>query len=194
MMKRVGIYSGTFDPVHTGHITFAMQALLAARLDELYFLPERQPRRGKTPEHFGHRVAMLKRAVRPHNGMDVLEVTSKQFTVLKTLPELKKRFQNDQLIFLLGSDVALFMPTWPHADQLIARVEFFVGLRGDVEEKYVRDALCDAGVPENKLQIVKSFARNVTSGKIRTALRNKHSVDGLLASVNRYALQEWLYL
>ena len=43
-MARIGIYAGTFDPVHAGHVAFALQSLEAAKLDRVYFLPERRPR------------------------------------------------------------------------------------------------------------------------------------------------------
>jgi cytidyltransferase-like protein len=61
--SRIGIYSGTFDPVHAGHMAFALQAMQEAKLDRLYFLPERRPRYKQGVEHFAHRVAMLERAI-----------------------------------------------------------------------------------------------------------------------------------
>jgi nicotinate-nucleotide adenylyltransferase len=70
--NRIGIYSGTFDPVHSGHISFALQSLKAAKLDKVYFLPERRPRNKQQVEHFGHRVAMLKRAIKPYPEFNVL--------------------------------------------------------------------------------------------------------------------------
>lgn len=42
-MSRIGIYSGSFNPVHAGHIAFALQALESANLKTIYFLPERRP-------------------------------------------------------------------------------------------------------------------------------------------------------
>src|SRR4051812_4657029 len=96
-MKRIGIYAGTFDPVHSGHVSFALQALKAAELDKVYFLPERRPRNKQHVEHFGHRTAMLKRAAQPHSQFEVLEMVDISFSVERTLPKLQKQFEGDQL-------------------------------------------------------------------------------------------------
>ena len=193
-MKRIGIYSGTFDPVHTGHVAFALQAVEAARLDALYFMPERCPRRDKTPEHFGHRVAMLYRAVRPHRKLRVIEVTSRTFTITKTLPELKKIFPSDQLVFIFGSDIVGYKADWPYFSQLKKTAEFCIGLREGAKEKDVEAELDRTGIAKSRRYIIKSYASAVSSTKIRSALSNKRTEKGLLTSVHRYAKEEWLYL
>src|SRR5438270_13558590 len=111
-MARIGIYAGTFDPVHAGHIGFALQAAQQARLDKLYFLPERRPRDKRGVEHFGHRVAMLRRAIKPHPKFGVLELPDISFSIERTLPRLEQKFQGDHLVFLFGSDAALQLPDW----------------------------------------------------------------------------------
>jgi nicotinic acid mononucleotide adenylyltransferase len=72
--SRIGIYAGTFDPVHAGHVSFALHAMTVAQLDEVYFLPERLPRYKPGAAHFAHRVAMLKRAVKPHPDLQIIEL------------------------------------------------------------------------------------------------------------------------
>src|SRR3982750_4185468 len=101
-MARIGIYAGVFDPVHAGHIAFALQAGDKARLDKIYFLPERRPRHKQGVEHFGHRVAMLKRASKPHTKLDVLELEDISFNMERTLPRLQKKLKGEQLVFLFG--------------------------------------------------------------------------------------------
>jgi len=49
-LSRVGIYSGGFDPVHAGHIVFALKAQKVAGLSQIYFVPERRPLVGGEPE------------------------------------------------------------------------------------------------------------------------------------------------
>src|SRR5207237_1081890 len=127
--KRIGIYSGSFDPVHAGHLSFALQAIEQAQLDAVYFLPERRPRNKQGVEHFGHRVAMLDKAVKPHRKLQVLELEDVSLTVASTLPRLLKRFPRAQLVFLMGSDVTQYLPTWPNAARLLQQVELVVGVR-----------------------------------------------------------------
>jgi nicotinate-nucleotide adenylyltransferase len=193
-MKRIGIYSGTFDPVHAGHIAFAKQALKAAKLDAVYFLPERRPR-GKTgTEHFGHRVAMLKRASRPYRKLHVLELEDVSFTVATTLPRLQKRFGNAQLVFLVGSDVATHMPEWDNADQLLKQVELVVGVRSSDSSVVMQESLNRWATQPLQTTIIESSAPAISSRKIREALRRREYVPGLLRSVERYSSRNWLYI
>ena len=139
-MRRIGIYAGTFDPVHTGHVAFALQAMEKAKLDKLYFLPERRPRHKKGVEHFGHRVAMLQRAVKPHPKFAVLELDDVSFSIERTLPRLKREFLSDQLVFLFGSDAIQHLGNWPLAERLLASSELVIGLRSQDDRLQRADA------------------------------------------------------
>lgn len=193
-MKRVGIYAGSFDPVHAGHIAFALQALREAGLDKIYFLPERRPRNKQGVEHFGHRVAMLKRASKPHAKLDVLELEDISFTMQRTLPRLQKRFAGSQLVFLFGSDVAQQLSNWPKAENLLHSSELVVGVREGAMPAHVRQDVNSWPTKPQKLYVFESYAPEVSSRRVREALRSQQKVSGLLASVARYANRNWLYV
>jgi nicotinate-nucleotide adenylyltransferase len=190
--KRIGIYSGSFDPIHLGHITFALQAFKLADLDELYFLPERQPINKNVQELFGHRVAMAKRAIKPYKKFKLLELDEKHFSVAKTLPKLQSRFKNDQLVFLFGSDIVASLAKWPDSAKLLESSELVIGVRdGDTQEKLLKLT--------NKWQAmgvfyIDSYAPKVASTKIRLALNHSKKADGLLSSVSKYIRKNWLYI
>jgi nicotinate-nucleotide adenylyltransferase len=191
---RIGIYAGTFDPVHAGHLTFALQAMQAANLDRIYFLPERQPRGKHGVEHFGHRVAMLERALRPYKKFKVLELVDVNFSVQRTLPQLQKQFADDQLVFLFGSDVIAKLPDWPHVKQLLSDSELVIGLRAQDNEAELRQSLSSWTVRPMALTLFHSYAPHVSSGRIREALRLRQKAPGVLKSVERYSDKHWLYV
>lgn len=193
-MKRLGIYAGTFDPVHAGHIAFALQALRAAGLDKVYFLPERQPRGKTAPTHFAHRVAMLKQAARPHPQFGVLELPDVNFGVRQTLPRLKRQFGDSQLLFLFGSDVVARLPTWPLAERLATHHELIIGLRGDDNQAELQQAIAAWPFQALAVTLIASQAPGVSSGKIRDSLRRGQSTAGSLTSVARYSNRHWLYV
>ena len=89
MSKRIGIYAGAFDPVHKGHVSFALQAIELAGLDEVAFVPEPRPRNKAGVTHLSHRIAMLRLAVKGHPKLKILEVPDKQFLVATSLPRLR---------------------------------------------------------------------------------------------------------
>ena len=193
--RRIGIYAGTFNPVHAGHITFALQALKSAKLDSLLFLPERQPRHKTGAEHFAHRVAMLQRAVRPHPKFGVLELPDVNFSVQRTLPRIQQLYPNDQLVFLFGSDIISTLGDWPYASQLLKTSEIVVGLRNGAQTKKSVERIVKSWRQQpKKIVTIRSFAPDISSGTVREALSKRRPVRGLLASVARYSNQHWLYV
>ncbi|HSH18541.1 MAG TPA: adenylyltransferase/cytidyltransferase family protein [Candidatus Saccharimonadales bacterium] len=191
---RIGVYAGAFDPVHAGHIAFALQALKAARLDQVVFVPERRPRAKPGVEHFGHRVAMLKTALAPHPNLAVLEMVERQFTVARTLPGLQAIFPGAELVFLMGSDAVLSLPAWRHADRMMGQCEFVIGLRSSLWRPELERSIRAWNPRLDNVSIVPSYAPDVSSSDIRQALRTNQEAKGLLSSVQRYARREWLYV
>ncbi len=192
--RRIGIYAGTFDPVHSGHIAFALQALRAVNLDKIYFLPERRPRDKQQVEHFGHRVAMLKQALKPYPEFSMLELVEVSFSVERTLPKLRQKFKDSQLVFLFGSDVAIGLAAWPNVKQLLASAELVIGLRNQDDRHSLHTVIEDWPIAPEAVSILNSFAPDVSSGNVRDALRKRQSAAGLLTSVERYSDHHWLYI
>lgn len=194
-MTRIGIYAGTFDPVHAGHIAFALQSIEAARLDRVYFLPERRPRTKQQVEHFGHRVAMLKKAFAPHPKLKVLELVDVNFSVTRTLPKLREMFAGDQLVFLFGSDVVPGVAAWPNSQGLLQGNEFVVGLRDGDSREGIHKIIESWSPQPAAVTVFQSYAPDVSSRKIREALHlRKPAAKGTLKSVERYSDHHWLYV
>lgn len=192
--RRIGIYAGVFNPVHAGHISFALQAIKTAKLDGVVFVPERNPRYKSEVEHFAHRVAMLKRAVRPHPAMAVLELVDRRFTVKRTWPQLESIFAGDELVLLAGSDVALYIPEWHRSERMLKSCELVVGVRDSHDLPDVKLLISSWQQTPKKLHILESYAADVSSGNVRDAIRRRQETKGLLQSVRQYAHRNWLYV
>jgi nicotinate-nucleotide adenylyltransferase len=194
LKRRVGIFAGTFDPVHVGHITFALQAIEEADLDHVLFVPERRPRGKLAPEHFGHRVAMIRHCLQPHSKLAVLEVDEPNLTVNRSLPHLYAATDDADLVLLVGSDVVDEMIGWPDIDRLLSQISLVVGVRGGESAEAVELQVASWAVQPRDLTIFESFAPEVSSGAIRDGLRTGRSAAGVLDSVRRYSRENWLYV
>lgn len=192
--QRVGFYAGTFNPVHAGHISFALQAAQAAKLDKLYFVPERQPRGKAGVEHFGHRVGMLRQALQPHPHFDVLELVDVNLSVVRTFPKLQQQFYGSELVFLFGSDVVSSMAAWPNIEQLLMGSELVIGLRHNDTAHSVQHVVAEWSMQPKAFRVVSSYAPNISSGRVREALYQRRWAKGLLPSVERYSRRHWLYV
>ena len=193
MTKRIGIFSGIFDPVHGGHLAFALKAIQAASLDRVYFLPELKPRRKIHPTHFVHRLELIRIATKSYEKLEVLELPDRTFSAHKTLPRLRKIFPNDELWLLVGSDLAHYLPSWPHIDVLLSDMKLIVGMRPpDTPEKAQKYLKKLSTVPQNSY-IITGQLNSVTSTGIRQALQANKTPHGLVASTQDYIKANWLY-
>jgi len=137
MKHNIGIYSGTFDPIHVGHIAFAKEVARELTLDTVVFLPEQRPRGKRRVTDIHHRVELIKQAIQNDNQLQILSLPMQQFTVAETLPELQKHFTNANLTFLIGSDIVrTFTYRWDGLETLLKAATFAVGIRaGDNQDE-----------------------------------------------------------
>jgi len=179
-MKKLGILSGTFDPVHKGHVDFALESIKVCGLERVYLLPERSPRRKKNLTDFAHRLEMLKLAAGSHKQLEVLQVSESRFTNAVTLPKLRSQFAPDQLVFLMGSDVAATLGGWPGLKPLI------VGLRNNDDRRELEKLL-------SKLRVLRqtTFITSPRAQLASSQLRNSQLKDLdplVLAYIKRHKL------
>jgi nicotinate-nucleotide adenylyltransferase len=131
---RLGIFGGTFDPVHLGHLIMAEQCREQASLDQVWFMASAQPphkrRRHLTP--FDHRRDMLELAVAGHAAFRVStleqELGGLSYTV-RTLAEIHRRQPADDLFLVLGSDCLDDLPGWREPAGIVARATLLVVAR-----------------------------------------------------------------
>jgi len=116
-LSRIGVFGGTFDPVHMGHLVLAEQGREQGPLDRVLFIPAARPPhkldRVLTP--FPQRVEMLALAIAGHSAFQIDELEKDRpgpsYTV-DTLEELHRRFPNDQFTLLIGSDCLPDLVHW----------------------------------------------------------------------------------
>ncbi|HBI43141.1 MAG TPA: nicotinate (nicotinamide) nucleotide adenylyltransferase [Planctomycetales bacterium] len=113
---RVGVFGGTFDPVHYGHLILAEQCRQQGRLDEVLFVPApRPPHKPRPVARFEQRVEMLALALAGNPTFHIEEVEKERdgpsYTV-DTLAELHRRRPGDDLLLLVGGDAVHDLPLW----------------------------------------------------------------------------------
>ncbi len=141
---RIGIFGGTFDPPHVGHLLAAGDAYDALRLDKLLFIPAAgQPLKSAIVASPADRLAMVERLVGddPRFAVDPVEIErgGLSFTV-DTLRALHERWRSDDalaLILLLGADAAATLPQWREPAEVASLAEVVVLSRAGGNEARV---------------------------------------------------------
>ena len=125
---RIGVFGGSFDPVHVGHLIAAECAREQARLDRVVFVPAAAPphKPGRILADGRHRLEMLTLAIGGHDAFSIspveLERGGTSYTV-DTLETLAKLHPGDALVLLLGPDALAGLPTWREPRRIAALAE-----------------------------------------------------------------------
>jgi len=186
--KQVGIYAGTFDPVHEGHLAFANQALTECKLDKLFFLVEPRPRKKQGVRALEHREAMVRLVIADNEKFGMIQLAQANFSVEDTLPKLQALFEGAQLHFLMGEDVFSHLSTWPHVDELLTSSSFIVGIRknDEIKMKLTLAQLQQARGINFNVNFFMTEQQDISSSNIRLALKRGNEPQGLLSKTRDY--------
>jgi nicotinate-nucleotide adenylyltransferase len=189
-MRRVGLFGGTFDPPHLGHLAIAEWAREQLRLDRVVFMPAGMPphKRRRDLSSAAARVAMTRLAVRGnrHFTVSTLEVSRRgpSFTV-DTLRSLKSRYRGARLYLLIGEDSLNDFGSWHEPGEILRRATLAVAIRPGAGRR--ARAAREATWLENP-------GLHISSSAIRARVRAGHSARYLVPDpVARYIARNRLY-
>ena len=192
-MRRVGVFGGSFDPVHAGHLIMAESVADRLRLDEVVFVPAYRPahKRHRAIASFRHRTSMLRTAIRgnPRFGISTVEGArgGVSFTV-DTLESMSRK--GTSLYFIMGEDSLAEFHTWHDPDRIVRLARLAVVPRGTT----VRRAAPRLRAAWRKRVVLLDPPRiDISSTEIRRLLRSGKSVrycvpDRVLSFIRRHGL------
>ncbi len=200
---RIGLFGGSFDPVHLGHLVVAEQCREQGRLDEVWFvLAPRPPHKPeKVLTRFDQRAEMLQLALAGNPAFRVEEIENElegpSYT-FRTLSELHRRHPEHEFWLLLGSDSLRDLPSWREPEQVVAQAGLLVVARPGaalLSAEAVRGALprLPAEVPL-RLQIVGTPLLEIASRDLRERAATGRSTRYMVPrAVEVYVQEKRLY-
>ncbi|MFW6104564.1 MAG: nicotinate-nucleotide adenylyltransferase [Candidatus Bipolaricaulota bacterium] len=191
--SRVGLFGGTFDPIHNAHLDVARQALVQMELDKVILIPSKHPPH-KTEEGMTSadiRYKMVRLAVEDRVGLDVspVEINRKgpSYTV-DTLKEMKNLF--DEIMFIVGADNLIKIDTWKNPEELLNMCPFVVAPRGGI----LKDDFQGSIFQGKDIRFLKMSEISLSSTEVRERMKDGQSVDGLVPEkVLNFIVDEGLY-
>lgn len=195
---RLGIFGGTFDPIHFGHLRMAEEARGQVGLDRVLFVPNQvSPFKTGTPVTPGEvRVAMVRLAIadNPAFAVSDLEVTrpGPSYSV-DTVRALAREYPGADLFFLTGTDAVRDLAKWHEPEALLRLARFVAVTRPGVNAAEVAGALPQAWLP--RITFMEMPGLDISATSLRARIAGGHSVRYLTPkAVEAFIAAQKLYM
>ncbi|HEV8383392.1 MAG TPA: nicotinate-nucleotide adenylyltransferase [Candidatus Acidoferrales bacterium] len=217
--RKIGLYGGSFDPVHVGHLAVTRAAQRRFHLDEIHFIVAGRPphKRKQDAAPFPHRFAMAALACADHaHFLPSLAEAGVDFSgarvhySIDTVRHFRHRLHHadDRIFFILGVDSFLEIPTWRDYEALLGACDFIVvsrpGFRMEPLRLVIPPELLKHGASKSSsvihlrktdVHLLDSVRSHVSSTEIRRRRHRGQSIHGLVpVRVEDYSLRQGLYL
>jgi nicotinate-nucleotide adenylyltransferase len=190
-MQKIGIYGGTFDPIHFGHLITAQSVFELRKLDKILFIPSfisplKKDQISSSPED---RIKMLKLAIKdiPHFDYTDFEIKKKNISyTIETIKELRKTYQYIELI--IGYDNLLVFDKWKNPYELLKLVKLVVLQRKVTDEKIRKNKYFKHAI------FIKTPLIDISGTDIRQRVHSGKSINYLVPQkVMAYIYKQNLY-
>ena len=185
---RIGLYGGSFDPVHIGHLLVAQAAREEVGLDRVFFIPAAQspfkPDRKLSSDKVRLQMLRLALAGRGYFEVDEQELTRGGISyTIDTVRDYARRFPGAELFYLIGGDHVALLPKWREANELAQLVTFLVIPRP-------RDGADQQAAAPFRTRELRGFPIGLSASQIRDRVKSRESVDLLVGVSVADAIRE----
>ena len=200
---RIGLFGGTFDPPHLGHLISVQVLAEKLNLDKVVFIPAGQPphKPDKIISAAKHRYNMLKLVIEGNSKFEVdefeLDKTEPCYTI-NTVRYFLEKYTGEKMYWLIGADSLAELPSWHRFDELIELIEIVSAYRGGFERHRVLDEL---RAKTSKIQfdkLAKGLTRTpmieISASEIRRRVKLGMSIRYFVSyDVETYIMENGLY-
>ncbi|MFH1239826.1 MAG: nicotinate (nicotinamide) nucleotide adenylyltransferase [Candidatus Diapherotrites archaeon] len=191
---KIGIFGGSFNPLHNGHINAALEVLTYTDLEEIWFVPCIKNMLKENKDHIEskQRLEMLRIALSKYPKLKVsdFEIKNEIRYTADTVPALKKEFPQHEFYLVLGSGLAEEFHKWKEPEKILQQIKIIIVPMPNMPN------LTDKAIIEHKPIIIEKAKRiDISSTKVRKYVKECKSISELVPSeIEKYITKKRLYL
>ncbi len=194
LRKRIGLFGGTFNPLHNAHIAVAEQALTQFALAKVIFIPSGRPPHKETIAGVAarYRYEMVRRALTSHPHFEVSRMEIDREGPSYTIDTIKrmKELYPQGVCFIVGADLFRKIETWKDPAGLITSCPFILAPRNGINKEEFESLPFSRG----ELYFLDIEEIKLSSSMVRGAYQETASIDGLVPeTVAAYIEEKYLY-
>lgn len=184
-MKKYGIFGGSFNPIHYGHLMICEYIKEEMGLDKVIFIPTGNPPHKDLGVSAVDRYEMVKLAISPNPDFEISDIETTRVKLsytVDTIRELKKIYKEEKLYFLIGLDSLFQLKTWKKIGDLSQEIEFVVALRPGYIDKEEINGEIDF-LRENfgtRINLIKTPLYEISSTDLRDRIHEGKSLRYLI--------------
>lgn len=199
-MMKIGLFGGSFNPIHEGHIAFALAAKKQLQLERVILLPAAVSPFKKATDYASDemRLEMILRAIQGHNGLEVSDIEyhlPKPSYTIQTIRSFKELYPADELYWLMGADSFADFETWKSPAEIAELANLVTTVRNPYsKEKLNAIAVHYEAIWDTKCFIVDMIPSTFCSNSIRKAIKNGTEPEGLHPANLKFIRENMLYV
>lgn len=199
-MRKIAIFGGSFNPVHTGHINICEWCQKEYNFDEILLIPTHiPPHKAALNMASGQdRVNMLSIATKGLDFVTICDIELKErgisYTFL-TLEKLKKLYTDAEFYLIVGSDMFFIFEKWVNYEHILKNVTLITGARHENEYQKLLDKKSIFENYQDKIDIINLDIKEVSSTEIRDIIKSDTGIEEKISNeVLSYIRKNNLYL
>jgi len=199
-MKQIGLFGGSFNPVHEGHIAFAQIAKEQLHLDRVICIPAARSPFKQESEYASEelRLRLLKQAIEGKEGLQVSDIEyslPQPSYTYQTIHELRKVYPEDIFYLLMGADVFMDFSKWRYPEQIATQANLVTIVRDDISIEALQDKASEyEAIYATKCFVLNQSITPYRSSDIRKAIALGRKPNGLIQQNLQTILQERVYM
>ncbi len=202
MNSRVGLFGGSFDPIHIGHLIAARALRESLQLEQVYLLPSNRPPH-KDPKSLAdskHRAEMVRLAIEGEEGLafdDFDLLRNGPCYTIDTVAHFRQRLPSTEIFWFIGADSLMDLPTWHRAGELIELCSVVTAARSG--QKPIDKSILEKAFGQEKAEallanVIHTPVIDISSTDIRRRIAGRQSIRFLVPEdVRQYIAKHRLY-